>query len=83
MFVEIIGFVAATLTTVSQVPQALRIMKTHHTKDISFATYTVLGLGVFLWVIYGLYVKDIIIIFANIITFLVVGYIWLLKLKYK
>lgn len=82
MFVQIIGYTAAALTTLCQVPQALRIMKTHHTKDISLATYTALGLGVFLWIIYGIYVKDMVIILANIITFIIVFYIWLLKLRY-
>lgn len=82
MFIQIIGYAAAALTTLCQVPQAVRIVKTHHTKDISFTTYTALGLGVLLWVIYGIYVNDFVIIIANVVTFLIVFYIWLLKLRY-
>lgn len=82
MLIQIIGYAAAALTTLCQVPQALRIIKTHHTKDISLATYTALGAGVFLWVIYGIYVNDMVIILANVVTFLIVFYIWILKLRY-
>jgi len=82
MYIQIIGYVAAFLTTVCQVPQALRIVKTRHTKDISFATYTALGLGVFGWIVYGILVRDTIIIVANVVTFVLVAFIWLLKLKY-
>lgn len=82
MFVTIIGSVAAFLTTVCQVPQLIKILRRKHTKDISFETYTILGIGVFLWVIYGLFKNDIIIISANVVTFIIVFWIWLLKLKY-
>ncbi len=82
MIVQVIGYLAAALTTLCQIPQALRIMKTHHTKDISLTTYTVLGLGIFLWVIYGIYVNDVVIILANVATFIVVFYIWVLKIKF-
>lgn len=82
MFIDIVGLFAAGLTTFCQVPQALQITKTRHTKDISLPTYTALGLGVLLWVIYGVFIHDPIVIIANIITFILVAYIWVLKLRY-
>lgn len=82
MLITIIGSIAAFLTTVCQIPQLLQILKSHHTKDISLPTYTYLGVGVFLWAIYGYFVKDIVVLLANIFTFIIVFWIWLLKLKY-
>ena len=82
MFATLVGSVAAFLTTVCQVPQLIKILKRKHTKDISFETYTILGIGVFLWIIYGLFKRDPIIIIANVVTFIIVFWIWLLKIKY-
>lgn len=82
MVIQIIGYIAASLTTLSQIPQALRIIKTHHTKDISFATYTALEIGVGLWALYGIFIKDVIVIVANVISFIIVGYVWILKVRY-
>jgi MtN3 and saliva related transmembrane protein len=79
----IIGLVAATCTTISFVPQAMRIIKTRHTKDLSLATYSILTLGIFLWLVYGILVKDLPLIIANVITFFLTSTILILKIKYK
>ncbi len=82
MFITLIGSIAAFLTTICQIPQLLQVLKTHHTKDISFPTYTILATGVFLWAIYGFYIHDMVLLIANIFTFIIVFWIWLLKIKY-
>ena len=51
---DLIGAIAATLTTVSFVPQALRIIKTRHTHDISLPMYALFSTGILLWLIYGI-----------------------------
>lgn len=82
-FVSLTGISAATLTTACQIPQLLKILKTKHTKDLSLTSYTALGAGVFLWILYGVFIKDLIIITANVITFIIVAWIWLLKRHFK
>lgn len=52
----------------------MQIIKTKQTKDISLPTYSALGVGVFLWLIYGLLIKDPIIIVANFFTFIIAGF---------
>jgi len=79
----IIGLVAATCTTISFVPQAIRIIKTKHTKDISLAMYSIFTTGIFLWLVYGILVKDLPLIIANVITLLLTLIILILKIKYK
>jgi MtN3 and saliva related transmembrane protein len=79
----IIGLVAATCTTISFLPQAIRIIKTKHTKDISLAMYSILTIGIFLWLVYGILLKDLPLIIANAITLLFTSTILILKIKYK
>lgn len=66
---EIIGYVAATFTTSSFLPQAILTIKTRNTDGLSFSMYTIFTLGVLFWLIYGLLINDRAIIFANAITF--------------
>jgi len=80
---QIIGIIAAILTTISFLPQAIKAIKTKDTKGISLTMYTLFFLGVTLWLIYGVLMKDLPIILANSITFLLSGTILILKVKYK
>lgn len=67
---ELIGYIAAVLTTASFLPQALLTLKTRDTASLSLGMYTAFTLGVLLWLIYGLAVADKAIIFANAVTLL-------------
>jgi len=66
---EIIGYIAATLTTVSFLPQAIMTLKTRDTESLSLGMYSTFTLGVLLWLIYGIYIADNAIIYANAVTF--------------
>lgn len=83
MVVKIIGLLAATCTTVSFVPQAVKLIKTKDTKGISFLMYLIFTIGIFLWLLYGIFIKDLPIIVANSITFALAFTILSLKVKYK
>ncbi|MCX8150114.1 MAG: SemiSWEET transporter [Candidatus Bathyarchaeota archaeon] len=64
----LIGLVAATFTTVSLLPQLLKSWKSQHrpASDSSLVVYSVLFcIGIFLWLIYGLFLIDLPIIIAN------------------
>ncbi|MGZ4970399.1 MAG: SemiSWEET transporter [Methylobacter sp.] len=65
---EIIGYLAATLTTASFIPQAILTIKTRDTESLSLGMYSTFTLGVLCWLIYGIYLEDKAIIFANAIT---------------
>lgn len=79
--VEIIGYVAATLTTASFVPQAILTIKTKNTESLSFGMYSAFTLGVSCWLIYGIYRADKAIIFANAITLLLAASILFVKIS--
>ena len=80
--ISIIGSIGATLTTVSQLPQLIKVVKSRHTKDLSLSTYTVLAIGVALWVVYGLALREPPIYIANIVTEVFVLGILFCKIKY-
>lgn len=65
---EIIGYIAASLTTASFLPQAILTIKTKNTESFSLSMYSTFTLGVFFWLIYGLYLSDKAIIIANSVT---------------
>ena len=68
MDVEIIGFIAALLTTSAFVPQVLKVWKSKSTKGVSVSMYFVLLLGVFLWGVYGYIIDSMSIMIANTVT---------------
>lgn len=65
---DILGYVAATLTTTSFLPQAILTIRTRDTEALSLTMYSTFTLGVLCWLIYGLYISNNAIIFANAIT---------------
>ena len=75
-----IGYLAATLTTVSFLPQAILTIKTKDTESLSLSMYSLFTVGVFLWLIYGVYISDKAIIFANAITFVLAASILSFKI---
>jgi len=81
--ITILGLIAATCTTISFLPQAIKTIRSKHTKDLSFGMYAVLTTGVFLWFVYGLFIKDIPVILANGITLVFTATILYLIIKYK
>ena len=76
---EIIGYIAATLTTSSFLPQAIMTLKTRDTESLSLGMYATFTAGVLLWLIYGLYLADKAIIYANAITLILASSILFMK----
>lgn len=79
---EIIGYLAAFLTTASYVPQLVKVLRHRHTKSISLGMYITLTLGIAMWFAYGVMIDSPSIMVANAATFLMSGAILLIKLRY-
>jgi MtN3 and saliva related transmembrane protein len=65
---EIIGAIAATLTTIAFVPQAHKVLVYKDTHSLSLGMYLIFTIGVVLWGVYGYLRDDWVIIAANAIT---------------
>ena len=78
---DIIGSLAAVLTTVSFVPQALQVIRTRDTRAISLAMYALFISGIALWGVYGVMTLQWSIILANGVTLVMALLILALKLR--
>jgi MtN3 and saliva related transmembrane protein len=63
-----IGSVAALLTSFGFVPQVAKIWRTKSVRDVSPVTFGQFALGTTLWAIYGVHLKDGVIVAANVIA---------------
>ena len=68
VLVDIVGSLAAILTTVSFLPQAWHSFKTKDVSGVSLGMYSVFTVGVALWLVYGLLLRAWPIVVANVIT---------------
>lgn len=79
----ILGLVAGTLTTIAFLPQVVKTWQSKSAQDFSFGMLITFSVGVFLWLVYGLYKNELPIILANLITFALNSIIIVLKVKYR
>lgn len=66
----LLGYAAATLTTLSFFPQAVHTLRSGDTRGISIPMYVLFTLGISLWGIYGWLTQDGPLVVANAITLL-------------
>ena len=79
---DIVGTVAATLTTLSFLPQAWLTLRTRDVSGISLSMYSVFTVGVSLWLVYGILLGAWPVIIANAVTLGLASTILTLKLRY-
>ncbi|WP_028664815.1 SemiSWEET transporter [Runella zeae] len=80
---EIIGYVAGSLTTLAFVPQVLQIYRTKSVKDVSLAMFLIFTLGVALWLGYGIMTHSLPVVAANAVTLILSFVILYFKWKYN
>src|SRR5665213_60413 len=80
--VNLIGYVAATLTTISFLPQLIRVVKLRSARDISLGMFLIFSVGTLFWFIYGLLLHSLPVTIANAITLALSVSILLLKLRF-
>jgi len=77
-----IGYLAATLTTCSFVPQALHTFRTRDVRGISLSMYAAFTVGIALWLVYGLLLQAWPLVVANAVTLALAGTILAMKIRY-
>ena len=78
--IAVLGIVSGCLTTLSWVPQLVRTWRRGHADDISGTYLFTFGTGVAGWILYGVLRGDVAVIFANVLTLILL--VCLLGLKY-
>ena len=79
---EWIGYVAASLTTLSFLPQAIKTIRTRDTSGISLGMYVVFTVGVACWFFYGIVLTSWPMIVSNLLTLGLSTTILVLKLRH-
>jgi MtN3 and saliva related transmembrane protein len=80
--INIIGYCAATLTTISFLPQLIRVVKLRSARDISLGMFLIFTTGTGFWLLYGLLSHSPPVSIANSVTFVLSLSILILKLRF-
>ena len=80
---NITGVMAGALTTLASLPQLIKCYRTSKSKDLSINTIIILLTGVSLWTIYGLFIKDFLIIIFNATSLVINMLLLILKVNSK
>lgn len=83
MYIKIIGFISAILTTTSFLPQAIKAWKTRSTDDLSPIMFILFFFGIAGWLLYGILISDLPMILANCVTICLAGIILFFIIKNK
>ena len=65
---DTIGSIAAILTTLSFLPQAIMVLRTRNTDSLSLTMYAMFTTGVALWLAYGILAGAMPVILANLVS---------------
>ncbi len=80
---DLIGTLAAVLTTASFLPQALHTFRTKDVSGVSLGMYSVFTAGVAMWLVYGLLLQAWPVVMSNLVTLGLASAILFMKLRYK
>ena len=80
--IDWIGYLAATLTTASFVPQAWLTFKTRNVRGISLGMYSAFTAGIALWLAYGILIAAWPVVIANTVTLLLAAGILGMRIRF-
>lgn len=79
----VIGTIAGILTSISMIPQLIKVLKEKDVENLSWGMIAVLLTGVSLWVVYGIMKEELPIILSNGFSVLVNTTLLIYYFKYK
>jgi MtN3 and saliva related transmembrane protein len=81
--VSVLGYLAGGLTTLSLLPQVIKIYKSRSAGDISVVMYLFFVAGISLWIIYGIAINSMPVIIANAISLCLGITVIILKIRFR
>ena len=81
-WIDLLGITAGCLTAGAYLPQALKVLRSRHTRDLSLAMYVVMTIGNTGWLLYGLMLGSLPIVLANAVTLTLCVTILAMKLRH-
>jgi MtN3 and saliva related transmembrane protein len=83
MTITHIGLLAGAITTAAAFPQVVRTYRTKHARDISIWQPVLLNVGMSLWLVYGIALDDVPLIYANSISLVCYTALIVMKIIYR
>ncbi len=81
--ISILGLLAGSLTTIAFLPQVFKTWKSRSAKDLSLGMFSIFTTGVLLWLAYGILIRDVPVIAANMVTLILASILLTWKLRWK
>lgn len=80
---EVIGYIAGTLTTFAFIPQVVRIFRTRSADDLSWWWLALSLVGIVLWLLYGVSIRNYPMTLFNVITFALIASLGVAKYRFR
>ena len=78
----VVGFIAGLVTTAANLPQVWKTYRNRSGEGLSFRMLLMLGIGVGLWLVYGIMSKSLPLIVTNAVVLLLILSLIGMKLKF-
>lgn len=82
-FIQVLGLAAGSFTTMSFLPQVIKTWRSRSAKDLSLGMFSLFCVGVVLWLVYGIMVRDIPVVAANFVTLVLAATLLFFKLRFR
>jgi MtN3 and saliva related transmembrane protein len=82
-YLTYIGLIAGFLTSSSFIPQVIKVLRDKETEGLSLSMYVIYLTGLSLWIVYSVLIKDITLLIANAVTFILAFPILVIAIKHK
>lgn len=81
-FVQLLGFLAGAITTLTFLPQVIKTWKEKSAKNVSLLMFVIAAVNEVMWIAYGALINDNAIMITNIIMLVMATTMISLKLRY-
>ena len=82
-FVDILGYTAGFITSLTFLPQVIKTWKERSARDISLMMFIIAAVNEALWIVYGILLDNMVIILTNVTVLSMALIMIYLKLRYN
>lgn len=80
---EILGYSASAVTVFTFLPQVLKTWKEKSAKDVSLMMFVIAFINEIMWIAYGVWIDNMVIIITNVLMIMMCSIMIVLKFRYK
>ena len=81
--ISLLGLIGGSITSFGSIPQIIKMIKTHQTRDLSWYMIFLWIIGIFLTLVYGILINQLPIIITSTVSMILTMIITTLKTYYE